>query len=135
MDENEKDEGWVDPISCNDWSLFDAAQEIENEAYRLAAEQLQYETPPNQEHFQNLLLYYKRMMWELAERLLKGEYPCVDLENFSYQLQYFAIEGPEDPDDPDQYPEPEIVEDDEAEPSREASDSAPSADELKGWLD
>ncbi len=135
MNEEEHDEGWVDPVWCSDWTLYDAAQEIENEAFRLAAEQLQNEALPDQDCFFELVRYFKKLMWEGAQCLLKAEYPFLDLENFSYHLQYFAIEGP---DDPNQYPEPDIVEDgqdDANEAFREESDSIPSADELEDWME
>lgn len=129
------EEEWVDPIPCRDWTLFDAAQAIDTEACRLAAEQLLNEVPPDQDRFFSLVRHYKELLWEEAQWLLKVEYPFLDLENFSYHLQYFAIDGPEDPDDPDQYPEPDILEEGDyvlEEPSKE--DSIPSAAELEDWI-
>lgn len=131
----EHDEGWVDPVWCSNWTLYDAAQEIDHEAYRRAAKQLQNEVHQDQDRFAELVRYYKWEMWTLAQRLLMAEYPFTDLENFSYHLQYFAIDGPEDPDDPNyQCPEPDVLGDAEGDVRKE-SDSTPSADELKDWID
>jgi hypothetical protein len=132
-----QNEGWVDPIPCNDWTLYHAAREIDNEACRRAAKQFQHEGHQDQQRFSDLVCYYKREMWELAQQLLMAEYACLDLENFSYQLQYFAIDGPEDPDDLNQYPEPDILGDakEDIEGVVQEFDSIPSADELKDWVE
>lgn len=141
MTEEKYDDGWVDPVPCNDWTLFDAAMEIENEAYRRAAHQLEREWDQNRGRFEELVRYYKQEMWALAQRLLSAEYKIIDLEQFSYHLQYYGIDGPEDPDDPNQYEEPEVIPDHdfelisegEEETSHDA-ESIPTAEEIQDWL-
>lgn len=160
MSDNEKpepnpesyDEGWVDPVETRrPWTLIDAVLEVQRYAYRRAAAQLEEMRYQDAEDFQALVTKHTRDMLNLAESILKAEYPHFDFDQFWGELQEFAIYGEEEEEEPEaiedayeateyeEYEEAteengwELISDDEASSAECVDADAPSSEELNQW--
>lgn len=120
--ENQYDDGFN-----GDWTLYDAFKAIQREAWVRACEQLPFEAEQTLERQQELCDWYMAQMLDQAEKLLNAEYKTVDFENVCFQMQYFAIDGPEDPSQ---------AWDEAQNPNRqETADNIPSPEDLEDWLE
>lgn len=134
------DEGWVDPVETQPpWTLLDAMLRIQSYAYQRAARDLQNTQYRDDEDFHALVRKHTRDMWNQAESLLKAEYPHLDFEQFSFELQDFAVYGDEEGEEEEEATEEngwELIPeegDDVVSDSPENKDIVPSMEDLNDW--